>query len=107
MTYNFINQREIMPKTRLGTWSVGLHVFFLITIAVSIFLVKILKVLDFGDHWWDVTVPIAFSASIIAFIIGIIARRKHHDSSISVFLSILLGLCVILFIISHSLFISD
>lgn len=96
-----------MPKTKLGKWSVGLHIFFLIVIIVSIFLVKILKVLNFDDRWWDVTVPIAFSASIVAFIIGIIAKRKYQDSSISVLLSILLGLCVILFIIFHSLFITD
>ncbi len=96
-----------MPKTKLGKWSVGLHIFFLLAIIASIFLAKILKVLNFDDHWWDVTVPIAFSASIVAFIIGIIAKMKYQDNSISVFLSILLGLCVILFIILHSLFITD
>ncbi|MDP3991708.1 MAG: hypothetical protein Q8P66_02330 [Candidatus Colwellbacteria bacterium] len=96
-----------MPRTKLGKWSVGLHIFFLIAIIASIFLAQILKVLNFDDHWWDVTVPIVFSASIIAFIIGIIAKRKYQDGSISVLLSILLGLCVILFIIFHSLFITD
>ena len=96
-----------MPKTKLGKWSVGLHIFFLIAIIASIFLAQILKVLNFDDHWWDVTVPIVFSASIVALIIGIIAKRKYQDSSISVLLSILLGLCVILFIIFHSLFITD
>lgn len=96
-----------MPKTRLGKWSVGLHIFFLIAIITSIVLVKILRVLNFDDHWWDVTVAIVFPASIIASIIGIIAKSKYQDSSISVFLSISLGLCVILFIIFHSLFITD
>ena len=96
-----------MPETKLGKWSVGLHIFFLIAIIASIILVKILKVLNFDDHWWDVTVPIVFSASIAAFIIGIIAKWKYQDSSISVFLSVLLGLCVILFIMFHSLFIND
>lgn len=96
-----------MPKSTLGKWSVGLHIFFLIAIIVSLFLVKVLNVLNFDDHWWDVTVAIVFPASIIAFIIGIIAKWKYRDSSLSVLLSILLGLCVILFIFSHSLFISD
>ncbi len=85
----------------------GLQTSFLIAIIASIILVKILKVLNFDDRWWDVTVPIAFFASIVAFIIGIIAKRKYQDSSISVLLSILLGFCVILFIIFHSLFITD
>ena len=97
----------VAPQTKFGKWSVGLHIFFLIAISASIALVKIFKVLNFDDRWWDVTAAVAFPASIIAFIIGIIAKRKYQDSSISVFLSILLGLCVILFIIIHSLFISD
>ena len=98
---------SVAPQTKLGKWSVGLHILFLIAIIASIFLAKILKVLNFDDHWWDVTVPIVFSASIVALVIGIIAKRKYQDSSISVLLSILLGLCVILFIIFHSLFITD
>ena len=96
-----------MPRTKLGKWSVGLHIFFLIAIIASTFLAQILKVLNFDDRWWDVTAAIVFPSSIIAFIIGIIAKGKYQDSSISVFLSILLGLCVILFIVFHSLFIND
>jgi uncharacterized membrane protein YeaQ/YmgE (transglycosylase-associated protein family) len=98
---------NVAPKTKLGKLSVGLHIFFLIAIIASIILVKIFKVLNFDDRWWDVTVGVTFPASIIAFIIGIIAKRNYQDNSISVFLSILLGLCVILFIIFHSLFIND
>ncbi len=96
-----------MPKTILGKWSVGLHVIFLIAVIVSVFLVKVLDILNFDDHWWDVTSAIAFPTSIIAFIIGVIAKRKYQDSSTSVLLSILLGVAVILFIIFHSLFITD
>lgn len=96
-----------MPKTTLGKWSVGLHIFFLIALIASILLVKVLNVLNFDGQWWDVTVAIVFPASIIAFIIGIIANRKHQDNSAAVLLSIILGLGVILFIIFHSLFIAD
>jgi len=96
-----------MPKTKLGKWSVGLQGFFLTAIVISIFLVKIIKVLNFGDRWWDVSVAIIFPASIVAFITGVFARRKNKDDSIAVLLSIFLGLGVILFIIFHSLFISD
>ncbi len=96
-----------MPKTKLGKWSVGLHLFFLITIIVSIFLAKILNVLSFNDHWWDVTVPIVFSASLIALITGIIAVRKNNDRSSLVYLSIFVGVCAVLFILLHSLFVND
>jgi hypothetical protein len=96
-----------MPKTKLGKWAVGLNVFFLIAITTSIVSVELLKILSFGDHWWDVTVAVAFPASIIALITGIIAVRKYKECSILVILSIIIGFCVILFIPLHSLFISD
>ena len=97
----------MMPKTRLGKWSVGLNAFFLIVIAASIVFAVILKILSFDDRWWDVTVAVSFPASIVALITGIIAVRKYKERSILVILSILIGLCTILFILFHSLFISD
>ena len=96
-----------MPRTKLGKWSVGLNAFFLIAIAASCVLVLILKILNFDDHWWDVTVAVAFPASIIALITGILAVRKYKERSVLVFLSILIGICSILFILLHSLFIND
>ncbi len=96
-----------MPKTKLGKWSVGLNAFFLIAITVSVVLVLILKVLNFDDHWWDLTVAVSFPASIIALVAGIIAVRKYEERSVLVYLSILIVLCLILFIIFHSLFIND
>ena len=74
---------------------------------ISIILVKVLGMLSFGDHWWDVTVPIIFLASIIAFILGIIAIIKNKERSVFVYVSVLIGLLVILFIPLHSLFIND
>ena len=96
-----------MPSTQLGKWSVGLNAFFLLVIAVSLVLVEVLKILSFDDHWWDVTVAVAFPASIIALITGIIAVTKNKDRSALVYLSIFVGVCTILFILLHSLFISD
>jgi len=96
-----------MPKTTLGKWSVGLNAFFLIAVSTSCVLVLVLKILNFDDHWWDVTVAVAFPASIIALITGIIAARKNADRSALVYLSIFVGVCTVLFILLHSLFISD
>jgi len=92
---------------RLGRWSVALNTVFLVAIAASIVIVKVLGLLSFGDHWWDVTVAIIFPASIIALIIGIIAARKHHDRSVMVRVSICVSCCTVLFVLLHSLFISD
>jgi energy-converting hydrogenase Eha subunit A len=96
-----------MPKTKLGKWSVGLNTFFLVAVATSCVLVLVLKILSFDDHWWDMTVAVAFPASIIALVTGLLAIKKYEERSILVNLSILVGLCTILFIPLHSLFISD
>lgn len=96
-----------MPKTKLGKWSVGLNTFFLIVTAASIVSVKILKILSFDDHWWDVTVAVAFPASIVALITGILAVKKYEERSVLVYLSIFVGVCTVLFILLHSLFIND
>lgn len=96
-----------MPKTKLGKWSVGLNTFFLIAIAISCVLVLIFKILNFDDHWWDVTVAVAFPASIVALITGILAVRKYKERSVLVFLSIIIGVNTVLFVLLHSLFIND
>ena len=97
----------VKPKTKLGKWSVRLNIFFLIIIIISIILVKVLGTLSFDDRWWDVTVPAAFLIEMIAFFIGIKAIRKNKERSVLVYLSILTGVCVILFVALHSLFIND
>jgi uncharacterized membrane protein len=98
---------QLKPQTKFGKWSVWLNAFFLITISTSIILVNVLGILSYGDHWWDVTVPIIFLASIIAFILGIIAIIKNKERSVFVYASVTIGLLAILFIFLHSLFIND
>jgi len=98
---------RIKPKTKLGKWSVGLNIFFLIIIIVSIILVKVLGILSFDDHWWDVTVPVAFLIEMIAFFTGIRAIVKNKERSVLVYLSVVVGLLTILFVPLHSLFIND
>ncbi len=98
-----------LPKTKLGKWSICLNIFFLIVTAISLILVKILGILSFDEgHWWDVTVPIAIVlAPIAALVTGIIAVKKNKERSVLVYLSILISIFVILFLLLHSLFISD
>ncbi|TSA44502.1 hypothetical protein D4R51_03670 [bacterium] len=98
---------DFMPKTRSGKWSVWLNAFFLMVIIIPITLVNVLGLLSYDDYWWDVTVPIAFLASIVAFISGIIAVRKEKEHPALVYISVAIGLLSILFIFSHSLFIND
>lgn len=97
---------RIKPKTKIGKWSVGLNIFFLIVIAISVLFVKVLGILSFDDTWWDVT-ALVFITPVIALIMGIIAVTKKKERSILVYLSILIGLLTILFLLLHSLFIRD
>jgi hypothetical protein len=96
-----------MPKTKLGKWSVGLNILFLIIVAVSLVLVLVLKTLSFDDRWWDITVPIASLIVLIAFVTGIVAVTKNKERSVWIYASIVTGICAILFAVLHSLFISD
>ena len=98
---------NLIPTSKLGKWSVGLNAFFLVAVATSCVLVLVLKILNFDDHWWDVTVAVSFPASIIALITGIVAVRKYEERSVLVYLSIFVGVCTVLFILLHSLFIND
>ena len=100
-------QTHFFPKTSLGKWSVWLNIFFLMGVGISVLLVNGLGLLSYNDRWWDITVPIVFSASLIAFIVGIRAVRKHKESSVLIYESVGIGLLSILFILLHSLFISD
>ena len=84
-----------------------LHAFFLIGVGISILLVNGLGLLSYGDRWWDITVPVLGLASLTAFVLGLVAIRKYKESSILVYASVGIGILTILFILLHSLFISD
>ena len=98
---------KLKPETKLGRWSVRLNIFFLIIIIISIILVKVFGILSFDDRWWDITVPVAFLIEMVAFFTGIRAVRKNKERSVLVYLSVIVGLLTILFILLHSLFIND
>lgn len=95
------------PSTTLGKWSVELNALFVLAVAVSVVLVKVLGLLSFGDRWWDVTVGIVFPASLVGAILGIVAVARGRERAVLVRASIFVGACTFLFILTHSLFIND
>lgn len=103
----YLHPSDWLPLSSLGKWSLGLHVFFLLGVGVSLLLVNGLDLLSYDDRWWDMTVPILGVVSITAFIVGLRAIRKYKDSSVLVRMSVGLGIFVILFALLHSLFIND
>lgn len=98
---------KISPNTKEGKWSVGLNAFFLASIGISVLLVNRFGLLSYGDRWWDITVAIIFPASILAFAMGLSALIKRKERSVLVDISVFVSVCVILFILLHSLFIND
>jgi hypothetical protein len=108
----------VNPSTKLGKCSVGLQIGFLAILFVPLFLVLGLKVLSFDNAptfsfmgetsltWWDPTVGILSIVGLAAFISGIGALIKK-DRSLLVFISVGIGICALLFVLLHSLFISD
>lgn len=96
-----------MPQSKVGKWSVGLNTVYLVIIAASLVLVLVLKTLSFDDRWWDITVPVAFLIAMAALYTGVRAVKKYRDRSALVYVSIITGVCTILFALLHSLFIKD
>ena len=92
------------PETSLGQWSVRLNAFFLVVTIASLLLVAT-GVLNFGDRWWDITVPILIVVTLTALVTGILALRKEKNGRIMA--SVALSLLTVLFLLTHSLFISD
>ncbi len=99
-------EKSFLPKTKIGKWSAGLNISFILLIFVSLILILGFKIVSFDSHWWDWTVGIAVPLTIAAFVTGIIAVRKKDLSGL-VYFSIFIGACAILFLLSHSLFIND
>lgn len=101
-----IKTMQLKPQIEFGKWSVWLNSFFLLAISTAIFLVNMLGILSYDDRWWDVTVPILALVAVTAFILGIIAIIQK-ERSVLVCISVTIGLLAILFILLHSLFITD
>lgn len=100
------NKPFISPIT-LGKVAFWLSVFVVIVVVIAVTLVLGFGVLSFGDRWWDITVPILIVATLIALTTALIAMIRNKDRSISVIISLSISLLTILFLLTHSLFISD
>ncbi len=97
----------IFPQSRTGKWSVGLTVLFLLMI-FTFFAFMLLGLVTFDEgHSWDFTVAAAIPIELTAFILSIIAYRKAKDRSVLNYMSFFIGAGVLLFLLLHSLFISD
>lgn len=98
---------KVLPERHICRWAVGLTMFFLLLIATFfVFMSFGLVTFDEG-HWWDLTVGVAAPAEITAFILSVVSIRKTNDRSVLLYLSIVVGICAVLFLLLHSFFIHD
>lgn len=99
-------EKSFLPETRLGKWSVGLTLLFILIILTFFAFMLFGQVTFDNGNWWDITVGVAVPIEIIAFILSVITF-KRKERSVSVKLSIIIGICVILFLLTHSIYIRD
>src|SRR3989344_7112161 len=98
----------IMPRTKLGKWSVGLAVAFFFLLATGIFV--ILRQGPRADEtFFDnpvASIPMlgAGAAGITAFLTGIISIIKHKERSVLVFVVTAIGLLVLWFVLGEILY---
>lgn len=94
-----------MPMTKTGNLAVGLMALCVLTLAVFFFFMAVGQT-DFDTgHAWDIAVGIASASGLGALVLGVVAWRK--DPAPLVRATVVLGALGLLFLLTHSLFISD
>ena len=98
---------HFIPKTLLGKWSIGLAVASIVLfILLQFFVASGLRdsYTFISGLLLTIPVPLAGISGISAFFTGIIGIIKSRDRSVLVFLSTMIGLFVILFLLGEVLF---
>ena len=88
---------SFLPKSPLGKWTVGLNIFFLIAFIFLYIFAELLNLIPFEIV--RIIGATSVIVSIIAFFTGVIAVIKIKERSALVFLSIIIGLVVLSFVI--------
>jgi hypothetical protein len=91
---------DVLPKTSLGKWSVGLIAAFILFLVVFVILVLSGQRGDdtfLSNLWLAVPVLLAGSCGIAAFVTGLIGVIKSKERSILVFLAIFIGFDIMVF----------
>jgi len=92
----------LLPKSHMGTWSVRLSIFFILT-SIFLYVFGELSGVITSDMLISIVGATSIIAQIIALILGIITVIKNKEQSSMVFLAILLGLVVLGFILGDML----
>lgn len=96
----------LLPKSRMGKWSVWLSIFFVLTGIFFYVFAELLKVIT-SDIVVTIFGAAAVIAQIFALIFGFTAVLKNKERSSLVFLAILIGLVILGFIFGDILGLPD
>ncbi len=96
---------KLLPVSKSGKAAL-LFTVVGVSILVIFFIFMALGYVSFDEgHWWDLVVGIVAPLSVAVLITGVVAIRK--DRTFLVYLSLLIGVLSVVFLLTHSLFISD
>ena len=83
---------RLLPTTKLGKWALWLSVAFIILITIKIVL------------WLPLPTFVLAALGIAGFIVGMIAIIKDKDRAVLIFVSILVGILIILWTVLEFVF---
>lgn len=96
---------RILPISKVGRVTL---IFELVGIVILLifFIFMALGYVSFDvGHWWDIVVGIVGPLSVALIITGVVAIGK--DKTLLVSISLILSILAVVFLLTHSLFISD
>ncbi|MGD0353113.1 MAG: hypothetical protein ABSB38_06420 [Dehalococcoidia bacterium] len=97
---------DVLPKTSLGKWSVGLIAAFILFLVL--FIILVVSGQRGGETFFSnllLTVPmfLAGTCGVAAFVTGLIGIIKSKERSILVFLAIFIGFDILVFCLGEFL----
>ena len=98
---------KLMPKTKLGKWSVAFTFFFIFFLVIFFFIVNLGQ--RGGETFFSnllLAIPITLSGifGVFSFFTGIISIIRDKEREFLVYASTLLGLLVLVFVLLEVLF---
>jgi hypothetical protein len=96
----------LLPKSQTGKWSVVLSFFFILTGIFLYIFAELLKVIT-SDVLVTIVGSSAIIAQVISYVLGVITVLKNKEYSFLVFMAMLIGFVVLLFIFGDILGLPD
>jgi hypothetical protein len=96
----------LLPKSQTGKWLVVLSFFFILTGIFLYIFAELLKVIT-SDVLVTIVGSSAIIAQVISYVLGVITVLKNKEYSFLVFMAMLIGFVVLLFIFGDILGLPD